>query len=145
MAAPDLIKLPGLVEDAQCVALMREHRWPQGVRCPACGGGVIRDGHDDTQPCRQRRRCKACAGRFDDLDHGDNPDLCRARHKHESSPWSVMASILWKLNKGGQFKSPDLSTPTAQSSLKTWIELRFEKPVIVQKGISRRSKKLRSG
>jgi len=29
--------------------------------------GVIRDGHDDTQPCRQRRRCQACAGRLDDL------------------------------------------------------------------------------
>jgi len=30
-------------------------------------GAVIRDGHDDTQPCRQRYRCKACAGRFEDL------------------------------------------------------------------------------
>jgi transposase-like protein len=26
-----------------------------------------RDGCDDTQPCRQRYRCKACSGRFDDL------------------------------------------------------------------------------
>ena len=33
-----------------------------------CGSGsVIRDGCDDTQPCRQRYRCKACASRFDDL------------------------------------------------------------------------------
>jgi transposase-like protein len=33
-----------------------------------CGSGaVIRDGHDDTQPHRQRYRCKVCAGRFDDL------------------------------------------------------------------------------
>ncbi len=32
-------------------------------------GGVIRDGHDDAQPCRQpyQCRCKACSGRFDDL------------------------------------------------------------------------------
>ena len=28
---------------------------------------MTRDGCDDTQPCRQRYRCKACAGRFDDL------------------------------------------------------------------------------
>jgi len=28
---------------------------------------VIRDGCDDTQPHRQRYRCKACASRFDDL------------------------------------------------------------------------------
>src|SRR3712207_5746610 len=41
---------------------------PDGVRCPACGGGaVIRDGRDEIQPQRQRYRCKSCAGRFDDL------------------------------------------------------------------------------
>jgi len=35
---------------------------------PLCdSGAVIRDGHDDTQLYRQRYRCKACAGRFDDL------------------------------------------------------------------------------
>ena len=28
---------------------------------------MIRDGCDDTQPCRQRYRCKACGSRFDDL------------------------------------------------------------------------------
>ena len=28
---------------------------------------MVRDGFDDTQPQRQRYRCKACAGRFDDL------------------------------------------------------------------------------
>jgi transposase-like protein len=38
------------------------------VRCAACGGGtVVRDGFDETQPHRQRYRCKGCAGRFDDL------------------------------------------------------------------------------
>ncbi len=68
MAASDLINLSGLIDDAKCFALVRQHRWPEGVRCPVCdSGAVIRDGHDDTQPCRQRHRCKACAGRFDDL------------------------------------------------------------------------------
>jgi transposase-like protein len=28
---------------------------------------VVRAGHDDTQPHRQRYRCNACGGRFDDL------------------------------------------------------------------------------
>ena len=33
-----------------------------------CGSRtVVRDGSDDTQPHRQRYRCKTCAGRFDDL------------------------------------------------------------------------------
>ncbi len=68
MAASDLINLPGLIDDAKCFALVRQHRWPEGVRCPVCdSGAVIRDGCDDTQPCRQRYRCKACSGRFDDL------------------------------------------------------------------------------
>ena len=68
MPASDLVNLSGLLDDAKCFAFVRQHRWPEGVRCPGCGSGaVIRDGCDDTQPCRQRYRCKACAGRFDDL------------------------------------------------------------------------------
>ena len=68
MAAPDPDNLSELMDDAKCFALVRRHRWPEGVRCPGCGGGaVIRDGHDETQPQRQRYRCKGCAGRFDDL------------------------------------------------------------------------------
>src|SRR4051794_17627899 len=68
MAASDLVKLSGLMDDAKCFALVRQRRWPEGVRCPGCGSDVvIRDGRDDAQPDRQRYRCKACAGRFDDL------------------------------------------------------------------------------
>jgi transposase-like protein len=68
MAAPDLVNLSALLDDAKCFALVRQHRWPDGVCCPGCGDRmVVRDGCDDTQPHRQRYRCKACAGRFDDL------------------------------------------------------------------------------
>jgi len=68
MPASDLVNLSGLMDDAKCFAFVRQCRWPEGVRCPACDSGVVvRDGCDDTQPCRQRYRCKACAGRFDDL------------------------------------------------------------------------------
>ena len=68
MAGTDLDALSGLMDDAKCFALVRQHRWPDGVRCPACDSrAVIRDGCDDTQPNRRRYRCKACAGRFDDL------------------------------------------------------------------------------
>jgi transposase-like protein len=68
MPASDLVNLSGLLDDAKCFALVRQHRWPEGVRCPGCGSDtVIRDGCDDTQRARQRYRCKACAGRFDDL------------------------------------------------------------------------------
>ncbi len=68
MPATDLVNLSGLMDDAKCFALVRQHRWPEGVRCPGCSSpSVIRDGCDDTQPHRQRYRCKACASRFDDL------------------------------------------------------------------------------
>jgi transposase-like protein len=56
------------MDDAKCFAFVRKQRWPDSVRCPSCDSEtMIRDGCDDTQPCRQRRRCKACGGRFDDL------------------------------------------------------------------------------
>jgi len=68
MAASDLVNLSGLMDDAKCFALVRQHRWPEGARCPGCdSSSVIRDGCDDTRPHRQRYRCKACASRFDDL------------------------------------------------------------------------------
>src|SRR3954453_15264797 len=68
MPASDLVNLSGLLDDAKCFALVRQHRWPERVRFHGCSrDAVIRDGCDDTQPLRQRYRCKACAGRFDDL------------------------------------------------------------------------------
>jgi len=68
MSASDLVNLCGLMDDAKCFALVRQHRWPDGARCPGCdSASVIRDGYDATQPHRQRYRCKACASRFDDL------------------------------------------------------------------------------
>src|SRR4051794_21739932 len=67
-AAPGLVNLSGLMDDAKCFAFVRQRRWPEGVRCPGCGSvAVIRDGCDDSQPHRQRYRCKGCARRFDDL------------------------------------------------------------------------------
>jgi transposase-like protein len=68
MATVDPVNLASLLDDAKCFALVRQHRWPEGVRCPGCGSdAVVRNGHDDTQPHRQRYRCQACASRFDDL------------------------------------------------------------------------------
>src|SRR3954451_20296759 len=65
---PSLVKLSSLIDDAKCYELVRQHRWPEGVRCPACdSAAVARHGRDDRQLHRQRYRCKACTGRFDDL------------------------------------------------------------------------------
>lgn len=68
MAAPELMNLTSLMDDAKCYELVRQHRWSEGVRCPWCSSAsVIRHGRDDMQPHRQRYRCKDCGARFDDL------------------------------------------------------------------------------
>jgi transposase-like protein len=68
MSSTSLVSLSSLIDDAKCYALVRQQRWPDGVRCPGCGGTtVIRHGRDDIQPQRQRYRCKGCGARFDDL------------------------------------------------------------------------------
>ena len=68
MAASELINLSSLIDDAKCFELIRQHRWPSGVRCPECDGTpAVRNGHDETQPHRQRYRCNGCGIRFDDL------------------------------------------------------------------------------
>jgi transposase-like protein len=68
MTSTSLVNLSSLIDDAKCYALVRQQRWPDGVRCPGCGSArVIRHGRDDTQEERQRYRCKDCGVRFDDL------------------------------------------------------------------------------
>jgi transposase-like protein len=68
MAVSEMVNLSGLLDEAKCFELVRQHRWPDGVRCPGCdSAAVIRNGHDGGQPHRQRYLCKACDGRFDDL------------------------------------------------------------------------------
>jgi transposase-like protein len=68
MTATPLVNLSALIDDAKCFELIRQHRWPDGVRCPGCdSAAVARHGRDDTQPYRQRYRCSACGSRFDDL------------------------------------------------------------------------------
>ena len=68
MSLSSLVNLSSLIDDAKCYELVRQHRWPEGVRCPHCdSASVTRHGHDDTQRHRQRYRCKQCQSRFDDL------------------------------------------------------------------------------
>ncbi len=65
---PSPVNLSSLLDDAKCYELARQHRWPDGVRCPRCDGApAARHGRDDVQPHRQRYRCTGCGSRFDDL------------------------------------------------------------------------------
>ncbi len=63
-----VLNIQNLIDDAKCFETVRELRWPGGVTCPDCGNrNVTKQGHDDTQPQRQRYQCQACRKRFDDL------------------------------------------------------------------------------
>lgn len=62
------INLSTLIDDAKCYQIVRQTRWPMGVRCPQCESGkVVKNGRDETQSERQRYCCKACSAHFDDL------------------------------------------------------------------------------
>jgi len=63
-----LVNIQDLIDDASCYRKVRELRWPEGVRCPFCGGEhTIKHGCDETQEHRQRYHCKPCGRYFDDL------------------------------------------------------------------------------
>lgn len=63
-----MLHIQDLIDDAKCYAQVRRMRWPEGVCCPHCEAReVTRQGHDDTQPQRQRYECKSCGRLFDDL------------------------------------------------------------------------------
>ncbi len=67
-SSPTLVNPSSLIDDAKGYEPVRQHRWPEGIRCPRCGDAkVARDGRDDVQPHRRRYRCPACGARFDDL------------------------------------------------------------------------------
>ena len=111
MAASDLVNLSGLMDDAKCFALVRQQRWPEGGRCPARDGTrVVRDGCDDRQADRQRYRCRACAGRFDDLTGtalaGHHQPLrvwvlCLYLMGLNLSNWRGSARLLWREKRSG--------------------------------------------
>ena len=111
MPTPTLVNLSSLIDDAKCFALVRQHRGPEGVRCPSCGSVAgDRDGRDDTQPHRQRYRCKACAGRFDDL-----TGTVLAGHHQPLRAW-VLCLCLMGLNLSNRqiAQELDLSQPDVQ-------------------------------
>ena len=91
---------------------MRQHRWPEGVRCPRCEGtAVARYGRDDTQPHRQRYRCTGCGARFDDL-----TGTVRAGHHQPLRVW-VLCLYLMGLNLSNRqiAKELDLSASDVQA------------------------------
>jgi transposase-like protein len=112
MSMPHLVNLPSLIDDAKCYELVRQHRWPDGARCPHCDSvGVARDGRDDAQPHRQRYRCTACGRRFDDL-----TGTVLAGHHQPLRVW-VLCLYFMGLNLSNRqiAKELDLTVPDVQA------------------------------
>lgn len=63
-----LVNIQALIDDAKCYAVVRDLRWPDGVKCPRCGSGNIKKrGFHNQQAHRQRYECQDCERQFDDL------------------------------------------------------------------------------
>lgn len=63
-----MINIQNLIDDVKCFAVVRELRWPDGVRCPKCGSIKIQKrGFHSHQVHRQRYMCAECGQQFDDL------------------------------------------------------------------------------
>jgi len=63
-----MVNIQHLIDDAKCYAVIRELRWPDGVRCPKCKTGAVnKRGFHTHQAHRQRYECQGCGQQFDDL------------------------------------------------------------------------------
>jgi transposase len=63
-----MLNIQNLIDDIKCFETVRQMRWPDGVTCPHCESPqVTKQGHDETQPARQKYECQSCHRRFDDL------------------------------------------------------------------------------
>jgi transposase-like protein len=63
-----VVNIQNLIDDLKCFETVRDLRWPQGVTCPhGDSTQITTQGHDSTQPERQRYRCQAREKLFDDL------------------------------------------------------------------------------
>jgi transposase-like protein len=106
-----MLRIQELIDDAKCFEQVRLLRWPDGVCCPNCDGrDVSKQGHDDTQPHRQRYLCQSCAGRFDDL-----TDTIFAGHHQPLGVW-ILCLYFMGLNLSNRqiAKELDLNEGDAQ-------------------------------
>ena len=63
-----ILNILNLIDDVKCFETVRQMRWPDGVTCPHCASPqVTKQGHDESQPARQKSECVVCRRRFDDL------------------------------------------------------------------------------
>src|SRR5215212_11404402 len=99
-----LVNILGITDDAKCYEMVRQLRWPDGVRCPRRDAAqVVKQGRDDTEPHRQRYECRSCSRRFDDL-----TDTIFAGHHQPLRVW-VLVLYFMGLNLSNEQIAHELS------------------------------------
>ncbi len=105
-----MINLQSLIDDAKCFATVRQLRWPEGVKCPACGSTEVDNrGFHSNQPARQRYECHACAQQFDDL-----TDTIFADHHQPLHTW-VLCLYFMGLNLSNEQIAAELDLTPADA------------------------------
>ena len=62
------VSLLDVMNDGQCYQMLRQVRWADGVHCVHCDSkAVVKNGHDENHPDKQRYQCNDCHRNFDDL------------------------------------------------------------------------------
>ena len=105
------INLLKLMDEAKCYEMLREIRWGEGVSCVHCNEmNVVKNGHDENHPDKQRYRCNNCHRNFDDLS-----DTIFSGSNKSLKVW-IVALYLMGLNLSNLQLSKELevSEPTAQ-------------------------------
>ena len=125
-----MINLQSLRDDAKCFATVRDMRWPNGVKCPHCESPEItKQGHDDTQPERQRYGCKSCERRFDDL-----TDTLFAGHRQSLRVWILCSYLMGlKLSTAQMAQELDLNkddVPHMTTQLRHGIVTKIPSPTL---------------
>ena len=108
------IAIQGLIDDAKCYEMVRELRWPQGVCCPHCESNhVVKNGHDTSEVCRQRYRCRDCDRCFDDL-----TNTVFAGHHRPLRIW-MLCSYFMGLNLSNKQIAAELGLSITQAYMMT--------------------------
>ena len=107
-----MLKIDHLIDDAKCFDTVRQMRWPDGVHCVWCDSlEVAKRGRDESQPERQRYRCRQCHCQFDDL-----TGTIFAHHHQPLRKW-ILCLYLMGLNLSNQqiAQELDLNKDDAQA------------------------------
>jgi transposase-like protein len=63
-----MMKFSNLLDSSKCYEMLRQHRWPDGIRCPHCNAdAIILRGEHHRHAGRNRYQCNDCKRSFDDL------------------------------------------------------------------------------